>query len=81
MKKEIATEEMIRILKEATKDEDEYFPGSFGNINVIRNINVMDKEVQDLLTEIQSWMLENDYECGEWGSKIFQRISEVLDKK
>ena len=38
----------------------------------------MNDEVKELLEEIQSWMIDNDYECGEWGSEIYQKIKEVL---
>lgn len=41
----------------------------------------MDKEVKELLEEIQTWMIDNDYECGEQGSEIYSRISKLLGKK
>ena len=40
----------------------------------------MNKDIRDLLEEIQDWMMENDYECGPHGSEIYQRISEELKK-
>lgn len=33
---------------------------------------------KDFLEEIQTWMVENDYECGEVGSGIFNEISNAL---
>ena len=38
----------------------------------------MTNEIKDLLTDIQDWMRENDYECGEWGSDIYDRITRTL---
>ena len=40
----------------------------------------MNKDIRELLEEIQDWMMENDYECGPHGSEIYQRISEELKK-
>ena len=33
-----------------------------------------------LLEEVQDWMLENDYECGEVGSQIYEKISRVINE-
>jgi hypothetical protein len=38
----------------------------------------MTEEIKDLLTDIQNWMIENDYECGEAGSDIYNRIEMIL---
>lgn len=43
----------------------------------IRRIELT-KEVGELLEEIQEWMVENDYECGPWGSQIYKKISKLL---
>ena len=40
----------------------------------------MNNEIKELLTDIQNWMMENDYECGERGSDIYERISTFLRK-
>ena len=40
----------------------------------------MNEEIRELLREILNWMGENDYECGEWGSDIYNRIREILEK-
>ena len=40
----------------------------------------MSEEIKELLNDIQDWMVENDYECGEVGSDIYQRITEILKK-
>lgn len=40
----------------------------------------MNNEAKELLKEIQDWMMDNDYECGPWGSDIYQRITELLKK-
>lgn len=40
----------------------------------------MTDEIKELLEEIQGWMIDNDYECGEHGSKIYNQISELLEK-
>lgn len=40
----------------------------------------MNKEIKDLLEEIQDWMIENDYECGEQGGDIYMRISKIIGK-
>lgn len=36
-------------------------------------------ELRELLTDIQEWMVDNDYECGPQGSAIFDRISDALN--
>jgi len=36
------------------------------------------REARNLLEDISSWMVENDYECGDEGSEIFDRIASVL---
>jgi hypothetical protein len=38
----------------------------------------MNDEVKQLLEDIRDWMIENDYECGEVGSEIYQRINRIL---
>lgn len=38
------------------------------------------KEYLDLLNQIQDWMVENDYECGEQGGEIFNKITEILEE-
>jgi hypothetical protein len=39
-----------------------------------------DKKVRELLEEIQDWMIDNDYECGDWGSDIYNKIAKILGK-
>lgn len=34
---------------------------------------------KSFLEQIQSWMMNNDYECGEVGSEIYDKISKYLD--
>jgi len=36
---------------------------------------------KSFLEEIQQWMGENDYECGPWGSSIYEEIRKLLDAK
>ena len=38
----------------------------------------MNDELLNLLLDIQEWMRDNDYECGEVGSDIYVRISAEL---
>jgi hypothetical protein len=40
----------------------------------------MDEEITELLEEIQDWMIDNDYECGEQGGRIYDKICEILNK-
>jgi len=40
----------------------------------------MDAEIKELLEDIQSWMLDNDCECGEQGSELYSRISKALGR-
>ena len=40
----------------------------------------MNEELKELLLEIQDWMMDNDYECGEQGADIYGRISNLLKK-
>ena len=39
----------------------------------------MEKDIKELLEEVQTWMMTNDYECGDWGGDIFSRIGELLE--
>lgn len=39
---------------------------------------ILDDKVRNLLERVESWMLANDYECGEVGSELFEEISGVL---
>jgi hypothetical protein len=41
----------------------------------------MSDEIKELLEEIQNWMIDNDYECGDQGSEIYSKITELLNKK
>lgn len=41
----------------------------------------MTDEIRKLLRDIQQWMVGNDYECGTEGSKIYDRIEELLNKE
>ena len=46
----------------------------------------MNDELRELLLDIQEWMRENDYECGEIGSDVYRRISmelasDLVDKR
>lgn len=34
---------------------------------------------KSFLEEIQSWIIDNDYECGPQGSEIFEKIAKLLD--
>ena len=38
----------------------------------------MNDKVKTLLCDIQQWMLDNDYECGEEGGMIYKRIETML---
>ena len=38
----------------------------------------MNDEIKELFEEIQDWMMDNDYECGVWGSEIYRKIKEIL---
>lgn len=38
----------------------------------------MNESIKHLLEDIQNWMMDNDYECGEEGSDIYQRITKAL---
>jgi len=46
-------------------------------ISIIKYV-IMNKEIKELLEEIQEWMIENDYECGEHGNEIYQKILTIL---
>lgn len=41
----------------------------------------MTEEIKTLLEDIQTWMLDNDYECGEVGGQLYNQISKVLGKE
>lgn len=41
----------------------------------------MNENIKTLLGDILDWMNDNDYECGEQGAKIYERISEALKNK
>jgi hypothetical protein len=36
------------------------------------------ERLTELLEEVQDWMLSNDYECGEHGSIIYDKVSTVI---
>lgn len=38
-------------------------------------------DVKELLEDIVIWMVENNYECGEVGADIFNRIDQILNEK
>jgi hypothetical protein len=38
----------------------------------------MNKEIRELLDRIQTWMIENDYECGPEGNEIYKEIDKLL---
>ena len=40
----------------------------------------MTKEIRELLDRIQTWMVENDYECGPEGNEIFNEINKLLEE-
>jgi len=44
-------------------------------------LNNIDKEIKELLQDIQNWIIDNDYECVYQGSEIYKRISKLLEKK
>lgn len=35
-------------------------------------------ETREFLREIKTWIIENDYECGDQGSDIFDRIVKII---
>lgn len=39
------------------------------------------KETTELLKEIQTWMMDNDYECGPKGAEIYEKISKILGEE
>jgi len=38
----------------------------------------MTSEIKELLYDIQNWMIDNDYECGNEGSELYIRIEKLL---
>ena len=43
------------------------------------NMNVK-SDIEELLEEIQDWMLDNDYECGPHGSIIYDKIEGLRNR-
>ena len=41
----------------------------------------MNEEIRELLDRIQTWMIENDYECGPEGNEIYKEISKLLGEE
>lgn len=41
----------------------------------------MNEEIRELLDRIQTWMIENDYECGPEGNEIYKEIDELLGEE
>ena len=39
----------------------------------------MTPQLKTLLENIQEWMVDNDYECGNRGSELYDEITELLD--
>lgn len=42
-------------------------------------IETENAELKKLLTDIQDWMMDNDYECGSVGSQIYSDINKALN--
>lgn len=42
-------------------------------------IEIKNAELKMLLADIQDWMTDNDYECGNVGSQIYDEIDKVLN--
>jgi regulator of replication initiation timing len=38
------------------------------------------ESLKELLSEIQDWMLDNDYECGCVGASLYEKIEKHLSK-
>lgn len=41
----------------------------------------MNEEIDDLLREIQGWMLENDHEDSKEGAELYARIEKILGQE
>lgn len=41
----------------------------------------MNETLKELLEDIQTWMMDNDYECGPEGHEIYKRIHEALNEE
>lgn len=63
---------------------DYQFPATQGHIplrTMIEKIEKENAELKELLSEIQDWMMDNDYECGPVGSKLYEDISKIFEQK
>lgn len=47
----------------------------------MNKIKVSEDDIIELLEEIQSYMLDNDLECGERGREIYNQISKILGEE
>lgn len=62
--------EMEPVMEKATNIFDEY-----------QKLKLEKLKIKELLFEIQDWMMDNDYECGPVGSKLYEDISNILNAK
>jgi hypothetical protein len=52
-------------------------------IDLLRKYDKMQKEneqLKGLLSDISGWMLDNDYDCGQNGSRLYDHITNVLEQ-
>lgn len=47
----------------------------------MNKLNTTEEELGELLKDIQDYFLDNDLECGERGSQIYDKISKILGEE
>ena len=52
-------------------------------IHLLRKYDELEKEneqLKGLLSDISGWMLDNDYDCGQNGSRLYDHITNILEQ-
>lgn len=67
------------VLEAYARDIDKYGkPMDSGLGPYLRFVAKMIEERKEWLVELRSWMIDNDYECGEAGSNIYNDIQKMI---
>jgi len=73
-----------RVLQDYEKYRDLYFAmRDIDSVCVekVEKLEAENKQLKDLLSDISNWMLDNDYDCGQNGSRLYDYITKILEQK
>lgn len=49
-------------------------------VEKVEKLEAENKQLKYLLSDISSWMLDNDYDCGQNGSRLYDHITNILEQ-